>query len=150
MIYVLILFYFWIHVISNQIIMIFLYLIFLFGFMSSLIKQSWYPNLFSLTFCHCALLLLFWRICQQSHLLTFQTLILLLFLFQYLNYYQMMLFWLAHTFYFSFRKFSVISEWRNPLVIWLIIDASTHARSEERRVGKECQGLCRSRWSPYH
>ena len=22
--------------------------------------------------------------------------------------------------------------------------------SEERRVGKECQGLCRSRWSPYH
>ena len=24
------------------------------------------------------------------------------------------------------------------------------ARSEERRVGKECQGLCRSRWSPYH
>ena len=23
-------------------------------------------------------------------------------------------------------------------------------RSEERRVGKECQGLCRSRWSPYH
>ena len=23
-------------------------------------------------------------------------------------------------------------------------------RSEERRVGKECAGLCRSRWSPYH
>ena len=23
-------------------------------------------------------------------------------------------------------------------------------RSEERRVGKECQTLCRSRWSPYH
>jgi putative Mn2+ efflux pump MntP len=24
------------------------------------------------------------------------------------------------------------------------------ARSEERRVGKECTGMCRSRWSPYH
>ena len=23
-------------------------------------------------------------------------------------------------------------------------------RSEERRVGKECQPRCRSRWSPYH
>ena len=23
-------------------------------------------------------------------------------------------------------------------------------RSEERRVGKECISLCRSRWSPYH
>ena len=25
-----------------------------------------------------------------------------------------------------------------------------HARSEERRVGKECTSWCRSRWSPYH
>ena len=26
-----------------------------------------------------------------------------------------------------------------------------HARrSEERRVGKECMPVCRSRWSPYH
>ena len=24
------------------------------------------------------------------------------------------------------------------------------ARSEERRVGKECEVPCRSRWSPYH
>ena len=23
-------------------------------------------------------------------------------------------------------------------------------RSEERRVGKECRTVCRSRWSPYH
>ena len=23
-------------------------------------------------------------------------------------------------------------------------------RSEERRVGKECLNVCRSRWSPYH
>ena len=27
---------------------------------------------------------------------------------------------------------------------------SVSARSEERRVGKECLRLCRSRWSPYH
>ena len=26
----------------------------------------------------------------------------------------------------------------------------TQQRSEERRVGKECLRLCRSRWSPYH
>jgi hypothetical protein len=28
--------------------------------------------------------------------------------------------------------------------------AATATRSEERRVGKECRRLCRSRWSPYH
>jgi hypothetical protein len=27
---------------------------------------------------------------------------------------------------------------------------ASRARSEERRVGKECRRLCRSRWSPYH
>ena len=27
---------------------------------------------------------------------------------------------------------------------------SLSGRSEERRVGKECLRLCRSRWSPYH
>ena len=26
----------------------------------------------------------------------------------------------------------------------------TDSRSEERRVGKECLSVCRSRWSPYH
>jgi hypothetical protein len=25
-----------------------------------------------------------------------------------------------------------------------------HVRSDERRVGKECSCMCRSRWSPYH
>src|SRR3546814_2972089 len=29
-------------------------------------------------------------------------------------------------------------------------EASGLARSEERRVGKECVSTCRSRWSPYH
>jgi hypothetical protein len=28
--------------------------------------------------------------------------------------------------------------------------AGGRVRSEERRVGKECRRLCRSRWSPYH
>ena len=27
---------------------------------------------------------------------------------------------------------------------------SQFTRSEERRVGKECASMCRSRWSPYH
>ena len=30
------------------------------------------------------------------------------------------------------------------------IEDSAEERSEERRVGKECLRLCRSRWSPYH
>ena len=29
-------------------------------------------------------------------------------------------------------------------------DSLLFIRSEERRVGKECPQLCRSRWSPYH
>src|SRR3546814_14559953 len=29
-------------------------------------------------------------------------------------------------------------------------DGDSRARSEERRVGKECVSTCRSRWSPYH
>ena len=28
--------------------------------------------------------------------------------------------------------------------------SGTNTRSEERRVGKECHSVCRSRWSPYH
>ena len=28
--------------------------------------------------------------------------------------------------------------------------SNVRGRSEERRVGKECALLCRSRWSPYH
>ena len=28
--------------------------------------------------------------------------------------------------------------------------AEAAKRSEERRVGKECASMCRSRWSPYH
>ena len=31
-----------------------------------------------------------------------------------------------------------------------IFEGTVLKRSEERRVGKECLRLCRSRWSPYH
>src|SRR3546814_10749821 len=31
-----------------------------------------------------------------------------------------------------------------------IVEAAFHARSDERRVGKECVSTCRSRWSPDH
>ena len=33
---------------------------------------------------------------------------------------------------------------------WRTAVVSGENRSEERRVGKECLRLCRSRWSPYH
>ena len=31
-----------------------------------------------------------------------------------------------------------------------LADVGDGFRSEERRVGKECGVMCRSRWSPYH
>src|SRR3546814_12879202 len=34
--------------------------------------------------------------------------------------------------------------------VGLMQAAARFDRSEERRVGKECVGRCRSRWSPYH
>src|SRR3546814_15027800 len=37
-----------------------------------------------------------------------------------------------------------------PLFRQAYIDSAHAARSEERRVGKECVSTCRSRWSPYH
>ena len=44
------------------------------------------------------------------------------------------------------------------LIAGIAVSALGHAhpaivaavRSEERRVGKECLAVCRSRWSPYH
>ena len=37
-----------------------------------------------------------------------------------------------------------------PLSILFLPLSLSLSRSEERRVGKECLRLCRSRWSPYH
>ena len=39
---------------------------------------------------------------------------------------------------------------RAALHMWEEPPISGEARSEERRVGKECVSTCRSRWSPYH
>ena len=38
----------------------------------------------------------------------------------------------------------------SPLLWSALGEARVMARSEERRVGKECDRVCRSRWSPYH
>src|SRR3546814_15231738 len=47
-----------------------------------------------------------------------------------------------------------VSSYRESADLWLAGDgwrpAVGSARSEERRVGKECVSTCRSRWSPYH
>ena len=43
-------------------------------------------------------------------------------------------------------RFSVASS--EPA--WDPLSPSLSLRSEERRVGKECASMCRSRWSPYH
>ena len=44
-------------------------------------------------------------------------------------------------------KIEAITE--KTLVLGIDVGSETH-RSEERRVGKECQVTCRSRWSPDH
>ena len=40
-------------------------------------------------------------------------------------------------------------RWRDTVVV-VATEFGRTARSEERRVGKECTIQCRSRWSPYH
>src|SRR3546814_20888071 len=44
------------------------------------------------------------------------------------------------------RRDQRAARWREARVRLLALD---DARSEERRVGKECVSTCRSRWSPY-
>ena len=49
-----------------------------------------------------------------------------------------------------------ILDYSNYQIAPGLVDTHIHGfagydvRSEERRVGKECLRLCRSRWSPYH
>ena len=43
----------------------------------------------------------------------------------------------------------LIEEEKNKL-LEKRLNEQKDARSEERRVGKECSEPCRSRWSPYH
>ena len=52
-------------------------------------------------------------------------------------------------------RMSFEPQGENLLVdVWLEprggLPAHLHPQQEERRVGKECRALCRSRWSPYH
>ena len=41
-------------------------------------------------------------------------------------------------------------ELKKPLIGICCAANEIIPRSEERRVGKECASMCRSRWSPYH
>ena len=43
---------------------------------------------------------------------------------------------------------TTIGEWQERAV--RLDRNQRQSRSEERRVGKECLSVCRSRWSPYH
>ena len=45
---------------------------------------------------------------------------------------------------------NMIEEVGTLLDLMMNEDMMTPKRSEERRVGKECASMCRSRWSPYH
>ena len=59
-----------------------------------------------------------------------------------------------YLFYVSFRRYNRslharIEQWSLSLSLSLCVCVCL-SRSEERRVGKECLRLCRSRWSPYH
>ena len=43
-----------------------------------------------------------------------------------------------------------VSRFFGNVELMQVRPAASPLRSEERRVGKECLRLCRSRWSPYH
>ena len=51
---------------------------------------------------------------------------------------------------FAARSLLLKLEARGRIELPALQTHKRRARSEERRVGKECAGLCRSRWSPYH
>ena len=51
-------------------------------------------------------------------------------------------------FYVIFYNFNSIAGWNKYEVLFMF--TTSWLRSEERRVGKECASMCRSRWSPYH
>ena len=46
--------------------------------------------------------------------------------------------------------YDLVSKMRASFWVIAPLLARMGERSEERRVGKECTVLCRSRWSPYH
>ena len=58
----------------------------------------------------------------------------------------------------AIQEFNVIENppaeygWKPGAIVNVALKSGTNSfhRSEERRVGKECMPVCRSRWSPYH
>ena len=49
------------------------------------------------------------------------------------------------------RQYLEIKEQNKDAILFFRLgDFYEMFRSEERRVGKECASMCRSRWSPYH
>ena len=66
-------------------------------------------------------------------------------------------FWSLRRSLASFDRYCIENDVLNDLLTkelvcdWMQVEADPWvARSEERRVGKECVSTCRSRWSPYH
>ena len=62
----------------------------------------------------------------------------------------------GHTIFAEHEKAKALLFQRSKM--YLLLEGEVHlvagkkviGRSEERRVGKECMPVCRSRWSPYH
>src|SRR3546814_16574306 len=52
--------------------------------------------------------------------------------------------------YFLSNRLIIIVKIPYTHIAAIPIPPAAIARSEERRVGKECVSTCRSRWSPYH
>ena len=48
------------------------------------------------------------------------------------------------------RALPDVRDGLKPVQRRTLYDMHELGRSEERRVGKECASMCRSRWSPYH
>src|SRR3546814_12447464 len=48
------------------------------------------------------------------------------------------------------KRLGIVEDGEAEVRIEVLSDGTNVARSEERRVGKECVSPCRSRWSPYH
>ena len=53
-------------------------------------------------------------------------------------------------YFFYFMLYSILGWIYEVFLEVVIYKWGFSNRSEERRVGKECLRLCRSRWSPYH
>ena len=72
-----------------------------------------------------------------------------------MNYIKKKKMWYIYTmeYYLAMRKNEIwpfVATWMELESVMLSEISQAEKRSEERRVGKECASMCRSRWSPYH